>query len=323
MSSQGYSEKTSIAQRMSMSADQILLTGSSGLIGTSLVRSLRRKRISIITLRRRSSQSAGAREFWDPYAAVPVSPRALEGTTAAVHLSGANLAGRRWTSAFKREICASRITPTHALAAMLAALESKPAVLVSASAIGIYGNRGDEVLTEASSTGSGFLPEVCLDWEKATQPAADAGIRVVHLRFGVVLSPQGGALAKMLPIFRAGLGGKLGSGRQWMSWVALPDVTRAIEFALETASLSGPVNVVAPNPVSNSEFTRALGYTLHRPTLLRVPAFGLRLAFGEMAKATILGSQRVMPAGLSAAGFNFEYPEIEAALEAVLGPSKP
>jgi uncharacterized protein len=305
-----------------MSADQILLTGSSGLIGTSLVRSLRGKRISIITLRRRPSPSAAGSEFWDPYAAVPVSPGALEGTTAAVHLSGANLAGHRWTSAYKREIRDSRITPTRALSTMLAALQPRPAVLVSASAIGIYGNRGDEVLTEASSSGSGFLPELCLEWEKATQPAADAGIRVVHLRFGVVLSPEGGALAKMLPTFRAGLGGKLGSGRQWISWIALPDAIRVIEFALETASLSGPVNLVAPNPVTNGQFTSALGHTLHRPTLLRVPAFGLRLAIGEMAQATILCSNRVMPASLSAAGFNFEYPEIEAALEAVLAPSK-
>jgi uncharacterized protein len=305
-----------------MSAEQILLTGSSGLIGTSLIRSLRRNRISMMTLSRRPAPGAAATEFWDPYAAVPVSPRALEGTTAAVHLSGANLAAHRWTSAYKREIRDSRITPTHALAKMLAALRPRPAVLVSASAIGIYGDRGDEVLTEASSSGSGFLPELCLEWEKATQPAADAGIRVVHLRFGVALSPEGGALAKMLPTFRAGLGGKLGSGRQWISWIALPDAIRVIEFALDTSSLSGPVNLVAPNPVTNAEFTRALGQTLNRPALLRVPAFGLRLAIGEMAQATILCSNRVLPASLSAAGFNFEYPEIEAALKAVLAPSK-
>jgi uncharacterized protein (TIGR01777 family) len=316
-------EETSIAQRMNkMSADRILLTGSSGLIGTSLIRSLRRNRISIITLNRRPSPAVGASQFWDPYAAVPVNPRALEGTTAAVHLSGANIAGHRWTSAFKREIRDSRIIPTHALASTLAALQPKPAVLVSASAVGIYGDGGDEVLTEASSSGSGFLPELCLEWEKATQPAVDAGIRVVHLRFGVVLSPEGGALARMLPTFRAGLGGKLGSGRQWFSWAAQPDAIRIIEFALQTASLSGPVNLVAPNPVTNAEFTSALGRILHRPTLLRVPAVGLRLALGEMAQATLLESQRVMPASLSAAGFNFEYPDIEAALKAVLAPSK-
>jgi uncharacterized protein (TIGR01777 family) len=317
------SEDTSIAQRVGkMSADQVLLTGSSGLIGTSLVRNLRRNRISTITLSRRPSPGASGTEIWDPYAASPISLKALEGTTAAVHLSGANLAGHRWTSAYKCEIRDSRITPTRALATMLAALQPKPAVLVSASAIGIYGDQGDEILTEASSSASGFLPELCLEWERATQPAADAGIRVVHLRFGVVLTPEGGALAKILPIFRAGLGGELGSGRQWISWIALPDAIRVIEFALQTASLSGPINLVAPNPVTNSDFTRALGHALHRPAVLRVPAFALRWAIGQMAQDTILGSQRVLPARLSAAGFNFEYPEIEAALEAVLAPSK-
>jgi uncharacterized protein (TIGR01777 family) len=245
----------------------------------------------------------------------------INGTTAAVHLSGANLAGRRWSSSYKQEILESRVKPTHALATLLAGLRPKTSVLVCASAIGIYGSRGDELLSEASLPGSGFLPEVCLAWERATQPASDAGIRVVHLRFGVVLSPDGGALAKMLPVFRAGLGGRLGSGRQWTSWVALPDVTRAIEFALETGSLAGPVNVVAPNPVTNLEFTRSLGHALHRPTLLRVPAFALRLALGEMAEATILGSERVLPARLSSLGFDFEYPELEAGLRAILSRS--
>jgi uncharacterized protein len=277
----------------------------------------------MVTLHRGPIQGTSTSEVWDPYAARPMShPEALEGTTAAVHLSGVNVAGRRWTSAYKREILESRVTPTHALATLLAGLKAKPAVLVCASAIGIYGSRGDEVLTESSLPGSGFLPEVCLAWERASQPAADAGIRVVHVRFGVVLSPEGGALAQMLPLFRAVLGGRLGSGRQWVSWIALPDVIGAIEFALQTASLSGPVNVVAPNPVTNLEFTRALGRALHRPTLLPAPGFALRLAFGEMAQATILASERVLPARLSAAGFHFAYPEIEAALRAVLPPSK-
>src|ERR1700722_13098683 len=296
-----------------MGADRILLTGSSGFIGTSLVRSLVGERISIISLLRRplpddGGSNARSQHLWDPYAATPVSDlRSLDGTTAAIHLSGSNVAGRRWSSAYKQEILESRVKPTRALATLLAGLRPKPAVLVCASAIGIYGDRGDELLTEASLPGSGFLPRVCLAWEKATQPATDAGIRVVHLRFGVVLSPHGGALAKMLPVFRAGLGGQLGNGRQWMSWVALPDAVRAIEFALQTAGLSGAVNVVAPNPATNLEFTRSLGRVLHRPTVLRVPAFALRLAFGEMAEATILESQRVMPARLSAFGFNFEY----------------
>jgi uncharacterized protein len=306
-----------------MTAEQILLTGSSGLIGTSLGRSLRAKRISIISLHRPPAHGArvlneGIQGVWDPYATPLSLPREAEGTTAAVHLSGANLAGRRWTSSYKQEILESRVKPTHALATLLAGLQPKPAVLVCASAIGIYGSRGEELLTEASLPGSGFLPEVCLAWERATQPASDAGIRVVHLRFGVVLSPDGGALAQMLPVFRAGLGGRLGSGRQWTSWVALPDVIRAIEFAIETESLAGPVNVVAPNPVTNLEFTRSLGHALHRPALLRVPALALRLAFGEMAEATILGSERVLPARLSALGFHFEYPELEAGLRAIL-----
>ena len=277
----------------------------------------------MVTLHREPIRGTSTGEVWDPYAARPVNhPQVLEGMTAAVHLSGVNLAGRRWTSAYKREILESRVTPTHALATLLAGLKAKPAVLVCASAIGVYGSRGDEVLTETSLPGSGFLPEVCLAWERATQPATDAGIRVVHVRFGVVLSPEGGALAQMLPLFRAGLGGRLGSGRQWVSWVALPDVIRAIEFVLQMASLSGPVNVAAPNPATNLEFTRALGRALHRPTLLPAPGFALRLAFGEMAQATILASERVLPARLSAAGFQFEYPEIEAALRAVLPPSK-
>jgi uncharacterized protein (TIGR01777 family) len=304
-----------------MSTDLILLTGSSGLIGNSLVRTLRQNRISTIRLHRNlTSDDDGA--SWDPYAANPVHrPEALEGITAAVHLSGANVAAR-WTPSYKRKILESRVTPTRALATLLAGLHSRPAVLVCASAIGIYGGRGDEVLTEASTPGNGFLADVCVAWENATQPAVDAGIRVVHLRIGVVLSPAGGALARMLPVFRAGLGGRLGSGRQWLSWVALPDATRAILFALETPSLSGPVNVVAPNPVTNSEFTRTLGSVLHRPALLPVPAFALGLAFGEMAETTILASERVMPHQLIAAGFHFEYPGLEAGLRAVLPSSR-
>jgi uncharacterized protein len=305
-----------------MSVERILLTGSSGFIGTSLVRSLMQNRISTIALHRRASaQRTEASVLWDPYAATPLSrPEALEGITAAVHLSGANLAGRRWTSAYKGEISASRLTPTHALANLLAGLRSKPEVLVCASAIGIYGERGDEELSEASPPGSGFLPDLCLDWEEAARPAKDAGIRVVHLRFGVVLSPQGGALKQMLPVFRAGLGGRLGSGRQWISWIALPDVIRVIEFVLQNRNISGPVNIVAPNPVTNLEFTRSLAHALRRPAALPVPAFALRLAFGEMAEATILRSERVVPARLSATGFDFEYPELDAALRAILPP---
>jgi uncharacterized protein len=302
-----------------MSAQRILLTGSSGLIGASLIRSLERKQISTFALHRKKSDADSDAEVWDPYATVPVTrPETLEGITAAVHLSGSNLAGHRWSSAFKHEISASRVTSTRALATVLAGLHPRPAVLLCASAIGIYGNREDELLSEASSPGVGFLPEVCLAWEKAAQPAIDAGIRVVYLRFGVVLSTQGGALARMLPIFRAGLGGRLGSGKQWLSWIAIPDAIRAIEFALQTPGLAGPINLVAPKPVTNLEFTRVLGRVLHRPAVLPAPAIALRLAFGEMADATILASERVLPARLEAAGFEFQYPDLEAGLRAVL-----
>jgi hypothetical protein len=212
------------------------------------------------------------------------------------------------------------VTPTHALAKLLASLRSKPEVLVCASAIGIYGNRGNEELTEVSPPGNGFLPGLCVAWEEAARPAEDAGIRVVYLRFGVVLSAQAGALKQMLPIFRAGLGGRLGSGRQWISWIALPDAIRQIEFVLQTKSISGPVNVVAPNPVTNLEFTRSLAGALRRPAALPVPGFALRLALGEMAEATVLQSERVVPARLSAAGFDFEYPKLDAALRAILLP---
>ncbi len=193
-----------------MSVRPILLTGSSGLVGASLVRSLREKQISTILLRRQTGKIKNNEAIWDPYAAEPVkSPETLEGITAAVHLSGANIAAQRWTSSYKRELRDSRVIPTRSLATLLAGLRSKPSVLISASAVGIYGDRGDELLTETSSPGSGFLADLCLDWEKAAQPAIDAGIRVVHLRFGVALSAEGGALARMLPIFRAGVGGRL------------------------------------------------------------------------------------------------------------------
>lgn len=311
-----------------MTAVQILLTGSTGFIGTSLVRRLRQQRISTILLHRRSPQDNAPRgdvsretsqEIWDPYAATPVSdPQRFAGVTGAIHLSGANVAGQRWTASYKREIRESRVKPTQALAVMLSRLQPKPEVLVCASAIGIYGSRGDEALTEASEPGSGFLPEVCAAWEKAAYPAVDAGIRVVHLRFGVVLSPDGGALAKMLPIFRTGLAGQLGNGRQWMSWITMPDAIRAIEFVLKTTEVSGAVNLVTPNPVTNAEFTRSLGRALHRTTLLPVPAVALRLAFGEMAEATVLASTRALPVRLADAGFQFEFPDLATGLGAML-----
>jgi hypothetical protein len=302
-----------------MSVERVLLTGSSGLIGTSLIRSLSRNRISTVTLHRHLSGEG--QEAWDPYAPMPVlHPEKLEGITAAVHLSGANLAGRRWTSAYKAEIAESRVKSTQAIANLLAGLRTKPEALICASAIGIYGNRGDEELNEDSQPGNGFLPDLCLAWEEATRPAEDAGIRVVHIRFGVVLSSQGGALKQMLPVFRAGLGGRIGSGRQWISWITLPDATRVIDFVLQTRDIVGPVNVVAPNPVTNLKFTRSLAHALHRLAILPVPGRALRLILGEMAEATILQSERVVPARLLAAGFGFQYPELDGALRAILPP---
>lgn len=297
----------------------MILAGASGLIGASLLRSLRGQAIPITQLVRRPAPNNPEQIFWDPYAALPIAdPSQLDGAAAAIHLAGANIAGRRWTASYKSLLETSRVIPTRALALLLARLTPKPQVLISASAIGIYGNRGDEVLSERSAPGRDFLAEICQRWEQAAKPATEAGIRVVHLRFGVVLSPAGGALARMLPPFRLGLGGRLGSGRQWMSWVALPDVIAAIEFALKTQSLSGAVNVVAPGAVSNAEFSRTLGRILHRHAILPAPAAVLKLLFGEMAEATILSSQHVIPERLDASGFRFQSPELEGALAAML-----
>jgi uncharacterized protein (TIGR01777 family) len=296
-----------------LSDAEILLTGASGLIGTSLIRNLHAKRISTIPLQRTPGPGA---VVWNPYAAQPLhDPSRLNGVTAAVHLAGANVSGKRWSKAYKQEILDSRVKPTKALAGLLAGLPKPPSVLVCASAVGIYGDRGDEELDEASSPGSGFLAEVCIAWEAAAQAARDAGIRVVHLRFGVVLAGQGGALEKMLPIFRLGMGGPLGGGRQWMSWVAISDAIAAIEFALETPQLAGPVNVVAPQPVTNLEFTHALGKAVHRPAIVPAPAFALKLAFGEMADEALLASQRVVRSRLTEHGFSFAFPRLDSALD--------
>jgi uncharacterized protein len=299
-----------------MSDGRILLTGSSGFIGNSLVRDLQAKRISTILLERKSGPKPDPRALvWDPYAAQPLGdPSRLDGVTAAVHLAGANVSGKRWSKAYKQEILDSRVKPTRALAALLGGLAKPPSVLVCASAVGIYGNRGDEELSEASSPGSGFLAEVCLAWEAAAQAARDAGIRVVHLRFGVVLAGHGGALKQMLPIFRLGLGGPLGNGRQWMSWVALQDVIAAIEFALDTPKLAGPVNVVAPQTVTNLEFIHSLGRAVHRPAVLPAPAVALKMAFGEMAEQTLLASQKVVRSRLTEQGFSFAFPRLDSAL---------
>jgi uncharacterized protein len=300
-----------------MTNDRVLLTGASGLIGRALMSKLKEGQVETVRLVRGSALPVSGELSWNPYSVRPIaepSARSLEGISAVIHLSGANIASHRWTRDYKDIIHRSRQQPTHALARMLAGLKAKPRVLISASAIGIYGDRGDNLLNEASSPGSDFLANVCQAWEAATQPASEAGIRVVHLRFGVVLSRQGGALAQMLPLFRLGLGGRLGNGRQWMSWVGLPDLLRVIEFTLDADHLTGPVNVVAPFPVTNADFTRTLGHSLRRPTLLPAPAAALKLIFGEMAENTMLASQRAVPERLQAAGFHFQYPDLEAAL---------
>jgi uncharacterized protein (TIGR01777 family) len=304
----------------------IILSGASGMLGTALHGALSGRKIPTLQLLRRVPTAEGQLQ-WNPIAERPIeSPAPLEGAAAAIHLSGASVAAHRWTDTYKRELAASRVDTTHRLAKVLSALRQPPKTFLVASAVGIYGSRGDEVLTESSPLGSGFLADLCRQWEVAAEPAAQAGIRVVHLRFGVVLGPerrsgQGpvqGALQQMLPPFRAGLGARLGNGRQWMSWVGLTDVVAAILFALERTELWGPVNVTAPNPVTNAEFTRLLGRQLHRPAFLAVPAFAVRAMFGQMADEALLASARVQPAKLLASGLQFSLANIEDALRVAL-----
>jgi uncharacterized protein len=254
---------------------------------------------------------------WDPLR--PLAPAAVSGFEAVIHLAGESVAGR-WTEAKKKAIRESRVQGTRHLAEALTQTQSRPREFICASAIGYYGNRGDEVLTEASPAGKGFLPEVTREWEAASRIAADAGIRTVNLRFGLVLSPKGGALEKMLTPFRLGLGGKIGSGKQWWSWIHVDDIVGALHHALQTDSLSGPVNVVAPNPVRNEDFTQVLSSVLKRPAWFSVPAFAARLAFGKMAAdELLLSSERVEPARLRDSGYAFRFGELRAALEDLLG----
>ncbi|HEX8710070.1 MAG TPA: TIGR01777 family oxidoreductase [Pyrinomonadaceae bacterium] len=296
---------------------RILVTGSTGLVGSALIPALQEKGYQVIRLVRSAADQSAERIYWNPVEGT-LNAAQLEGLDAVVHLAGESIAEGRWTAAKKARIRESRAKGTRLLSETLARLDRKPATLLSASAIGFYGSRGDEVLTEQSASGSDFLAEVCREWELSTQPAAQSGVRVVNLRFGVILSRAGGALAKMLPPFRMGVGGKLGSGKQYMSWIALDDVVGVLEFALVNEHLRGPVNVVAPGPVTNAEFTKMLGRVLSRPTLFPVPAFAARIAFGEMADAILLASNRVEPARLKETGYQFKYPDLEAALRHVL-----
>ena len=295
----------------------IAITGSTGLVGSALRAALEGDGHLVRPVVRRPPR-AGANEIqWDPDRGT-IDAAEFATVDAVVHLAGENIAGQRWTAAFKQKIIESRIRGTKLLCETLAKLDTKPADLVSASAIGFYGTRGDEVLDESAPAGSGFLAEVCQQWEAATHAARDADIRVVNLRIGFVLSKDGGGLAKMLPPFRLGLGGVIGSGKQYMSWIALDDLVRAIQFVLSAAGLSGPVNATAPNPVTNREFIKTLGKVLHRPTVFPMPAFAARLAFGEMADDMIVGGNRVVPRALENACFEFLYPELEGALRHVL-----
>jgi hypothetical protein len=256
---------------------------------------------------------------WNPSGATEIAhSESLENLTAAIHLSGANLAAHRWTPAYKREIAESRIDSTRTLATTLAGLRHPPKTLLVASAVGIYGNRGDELLDETSPPGTGFLADLCAQWEAAAQPAVDAGIRVLYLRSGVLLSAGCGALARLVPIFRLGLGGPLGNGRQFINWISLADALDAIFFLLDAPTLSGPINLTSPNPVTNDQFTSVLAAHLHRPALLTIPAFALRLALGEMASEVLLSGARAYPARLVSAGFQFSHANLVHALPAVL-----
>jgi len=301
---------------------RILVSGSSGLVGTARVPSIASAGHRAIRLVRREPKPGEAAVRWDPSEG-SLDPAPLEEIDGVVHLAGENIAAGRWTAARKERIRSSRVGSTHFLSESLARLDHPPRTLICASAIGYYGDRGEETLREESPPGSGFLSELCQSWEAAAEPAARKGIRVVHLRFGVILSVKGGALAKMLPPFRLGTGGILGNGRQFMSWIGLEDAVGAIQHALITEALRGPVNAVSPHPVTNREFTKTLGRVLARPTILPMPGAVARLLFGEMADALLLSSGRVQPARLLAAGYRFRHPDLETALRSLLdGPRR-
>ena len=298
--------------------DRILVTGASGPIGKGLLASFDPRDSEVVRLVRGAAKRADE-VSWDPMS--PVPPTTVAEFDAVVNLAGESVMGR-WTDAKKKAIRESRVLGTTNLASALAQLQSdaRPRVFVCASATGFYGNRGDEVVREDSPGGNGFLPRVCREWEDASRIAADAGIRTVNLRFGLVLSPKGGALGSMLTPFKLGLGGRIGSGKQWWSWIHLDDVMGGIHRALRTESLSGPVNLVAPNPVRNAEFTKTLALVLRRPAFFPVPEFALRLAFGKMAaEEMLLASQRIEPAKLVASGYTFRFGELRAALENLVG----
>jgi len=293
----------------------VAITGSSGLIGSALVRALEAGGRRVVRVVRREARS-DSEIAWNPVRG-EIDARRLEGVDAIVNLAGENLA-QRWSEDVKRRIRDSRVPSTTLLARTIANLEVKPRTFLSGSAIGIYGDRGDVELDESSTLGDDFLSSVCKEWEAATAAASNAGIRVVHLRTGIVLAKHGGALEKMMLPFRFGVGGKIGSGQQWLSWIALSDIVRALAFLLDRDDVSGAVNLVAPNPVTNEEFARTLGQVMHRPSFFSVPRAALTIVMGEMADDTVLASQRAKPARLASAGFAFDLPRLEQALRAML-----
>lgn len=299
---------------------KVLISGASGLVGKKLVKTLEDKGWDVARLVRQKETSDNEIQ-WNPEEG-QIQVEKLNGFDAMVHLSGDNLSSGRWTEDKKRKIRDSRIGSTLLLTTALQELEKKPEVFVCASAIGYYGNRGDEIMTESSEPGEDFLSWVCRDWERAVDPATVAGVRAVNLRIGMVLSGKGGALKKMLPGFAAGLAGNLGDGNQYVSWIDINDLVNIISFAIENKEVVGPVNCVAPDPVKNKDFTKTLAKVLSRPAVIHAPAFGLRIAFGEMADAIILSSTRVMPERLTALGFAFEHPTLEQALRHVLRKQK-
>ena len=296
----------------------IIISGSSGLIGSALVDSLRSHGHTVVRLVRRAATADGSELTWDP-AAGNLDPQAIDGADAVINLSGAGIGDKRWSDTYKRELLDSRLQTTGLLARTIAAVDRKPTVFLSGSAIGWYGPCGDEMLDETSPAGSTFLADICVQWEAAAEPAAAAGVRTALLRTGIVLSPRGGALKKQLPLFKIGAGGKFAKGNQWQSWISIDDEIGAIEHLL-TAPVAGPVNLTAPNPVTNAEFTKTLGAVLKRPAVLPIPSFGPKLLLGEeLADALLFTGQRVVPAALEASGYTFQHPTLEVALRALLG----
>ena len=294
---------------------KIVISGASGLIGTQLVTTLKLSGHEVVQLVRRSA--AAGQIMWDPKSG-KLDPASLEGCDAVIHLSGAGIGDKRWSDAYRKEILDSRTATTLLLANTIASLQRKPSVFLSGSAIGIYGARGDEQLTETSAHGTGFLADVCEQWEAAAKPAIDAGVRTVFLRTGIVLSPKGGALKKLLPLFRLGVGGKFGNGKQWQSWISMDDEVASIIHLL-TANVSGAVNLTAPQPVTNAEFTKVLARVVKRPAIVPVPTFAPKILLGgELADALLFTGQRVMPQALTASGYVFKHSTLESALRSLL-----